>query len=55
MDLETSLAVIHIHKMFKRGLTGHFVCVESAMNMLIANGFSKEYSQRVAEKAFDLL
>jgi hypothetical protein len=55
MNLETTLAVNHIFRMQKRGLTGYFVCVGSAMNMLVANGFSTAYSQTIAEKAWDLL
>ncbi len=54
MNLELALATKKIAALTAKGF-GYFVCVQAAMSLLVSQGFSVEYSQKIAEQAFDLV
>jgi hypothetical protein len=55
MNLATSLAAKQIQRMLDMGYIGYYDVIERATNFLMGQGWSAEYSQQCAEKAFDLL
>lgn len=52
--LEAKLALKEISRLEKQGY-GYQAQIQAAMQMLVCQGFSLEYSQQVAEAAWDAL
>ena len=52
--LEAKLAIKEISRLEKQGY-GYHAQIQSAMRLLVGQGFSEKYSQEVAEAAWDAL
>jgi predicted RNA-binding protein YlxR (DUF448 family) len=52
--IEFNMAVKYIADLYQKG-RGYYVCIQNAMKLLMLEGFSEEYSQSVAERAFDFV
>lgn len=52
--LEAKLALKEISRLEKQGY-GYHAQIQAAMQLLVSQGFSPEYSQQVAEAAWDAL
>ncbi len=53
-SLEAKLALKEISKLEKQGF-GYHAQIQSAMRLLVGQGFSEKYSQEVAEACWDAL
>ena len=52
--IEFKLAAKEVRKLELQGF-GYYQCVQSAMRLVVSQGFSEAYAQEVAEEAWDLV
>jgi hypothetical protein len=52
--IEFKLAAKEVRKLELQGF-GYYQCVQSAMRLVVGQGFGQEYAQQVAEDAWDLV
>lgn len=55
MTLELSLALKEINRLYSQGFNGYALLTTAGMNHLISQGFSRDYSQKIAQEAFNLV
>ena len=52
--IEFSLASKEVRRLERQGF-GYYQCIQSAMRLVVSQGFSEAYAQQVAEEAWDLV